>query len=131
MTFHAGLTVASIRRWNEPSCAGKRGYRLKTPRTRTELSFSRHKKFISSEIAHELRPPCFSTMIRGFESKTNRPLIAPTRITGDWQPLADLVRLPALSDIKCPSAPELACKLSGSNLFLIDLAFLAAVRWSR
>jgi len=34
--------------------------------------------------------------------------------------LADLVRLPALSDIKCPSAPELACKLSGSNLFLID-----------
>ena len=41
-------------------------------------------------------------------------------VTGDWQPLADLVRLPALSDIKCPSAPELACKLSGSNLFLID-----------
>ena len=41
-------------------------------------------------------------------------------VTGDWQPLADLVRLPALSDIKCPSAPSLACKLSGSNLFLID-----------
>jgi hypothetical protein len=41
-------------------------------------------------------------------------------VAGDWQPLADLVRLPALSDIKCPSAPELACKLSGSNLFLID-----------
>jgi hypothetical protein len=40
-------------------------------------------------------------------------------VTGDWQPLADLVRLPALSDIKCPSAPSLACKLSGSNLFLI------------
>jgi hypothetical protein len=41
-------------------------------------------------------------------------------VTGDWQPLADLVRLPALNDIKCPSAPILACKLSGSNLFLID-----------
>jgi hypothetical protein len=41
-------------------------------------------------------------------------------VTGDWQPLADLVRLPALNDIKCPSAPELACKLSGSSLFLID-----------
>jgi hypothetical protein len=41
-------------------------------------------------------------------------------VTGDWQPLADLVRLPALNDIKCPAAPELACKLSGSNLFLID-----------
>jgi len=41
-------------------------------------------------------------------------------VMGDWQPLADLVRLPALNDIKCPSVPELACKLSGSNLFLID-----------
>jgi hypothetical protein len=41
-------------------------------------------------------------------------------VAGDWQPLADLVRLPALSDIQCPSAPSLACKLSGSNLYLID-----------
>jgi hypothetical protein len=41
-------------------------------------------------------------------------------VAGDWQPLADLVRLPALSAIQCPSAPSLACKLSGSNLFLID-----------
>lgn len=41
-------------------------------------------------------------------------------VTGDWQPLATLVRLPALKDLKCPSAPELACKLSGSNLYLVD-----------
>ena len=41
-------------------------------------------------------------------------------VTGDWQPLATLVRLPALKDIKCPAAAELACKLSGTNLFLID-----------
>ena len=41
-------------------------------------------------------------------------------ITGDWQPLATLVRLPALKDITCPAAAELACKLSGANLFLID-----------
>jgi hypothetical protein len=39
---------------------------------------------------------------------------------GDWQPLANLVRLPTLKDLKCPATPELACKLSGSNLFLID-----------
>jgi hypothetical protein len=39
---------------------------------------------------------------------------------GDWQPLGTLVRLPVLSDIACPKAPELACKLSGSNLFLVD-----------
>jgi hypothetical protein len=41
-------------------------------------------------------------------------------IVGDWQPLANLVRLPMLKDLKCPATPELACKLSGSNLFLID-----------
>ena len=39
---------------------------------------------------------------------------------GDWQPLANLVRLPNLKDLGCPTTPELACKLSGSNLFLID-----------
>jgi hypothetical protein len=41
-------------------------------------------------------------------------------VAGDWQPLANLVRLPTLKDLKCPSTPELACKLSGSSLFLID-----------
>ena len=41
-------------------------------------------------------------------------------VTGDWQPLATLVRLPALKDIKCPATAELVCKLSGTNLFLID-----------
>ncbi len=41
-------------------------------------------------------------------------------VTGDWQPLATLVRLPVLKDIVCPAAAELACKLTGTNLFLID-----------
>jgi len=41
-------------------------------------------------------------------------------VVGDWQPLANLVRLPMLKELKCPATPELACKLSGSNLFLID-----------
>jgi hypothetical protein len=41
-------------------------------------------------------------------------------VAGDWQPLANLVRLPMLKTLKCPATPELACKLSGSNLFLID-----------
>jgi hypothetical protein len=39
---------------------------------------------------------------------------------GDWQPLATLVRLPALRDLKCPAEARLACKLSGSDLFLVD-----------
>jgi hypothetical protein len=41
-------------------------------------------------------------------------------VAGDWLPLANLVRLPILRELKCPATAELACKLSGSNLFLID-----------
>ena len=41
-------------------------------------------------------------------------------VTGDWQPLATLVRLPKLRELTCPATQELACKLSGSNLFLVD-----------
>lgn len=38
----------------------------------------------------------------------------------DWQPLTTLVRLPVLQGLACPATAELACKLSGSNLYLID-----------
>jgi hypothetical protein len=41
-------------------------------------------------------------------------------VAGDWQPLGTLVRLPVLKNLTCPSTPELACKLSGSSLFLVD-----------
>jgi hypothetical protein len=41
-------------------------------------------------------------------------------VPGDWQRLATLVRLPVLKDLKCPATAELACKLTGSNLFLVD-----------
>jgi hypothetical protein len=41
-------------------------------------------------------------------------------VKGDWQPLVSLVRLPVLKELKCPAAPERACKLSGSDLFLVD-----------
>jgi hypothetical protein len=41
-------------------------------------------------------------------------------VPGDWQRLATLVRLPVLKEIKCPATVDLACKLSGSNLFLVD-----------
>jgi hypothetical protein len=41
-------------------------------------------------------------------------------VSGDWQPLASLVRLPLLKELTCPATPDLACKLVGSNLFLID-----------
>jgi hypothetical protein len=41
-------------------------------------------------------------------------------VAGDWQVLATLVRLPVLRELKCPASAELACKLSGSSLFLVD-----------
>jgi hypothetical protein len=41
-------------------------------------------------------------------------------VSGDWQPLATLVRLPVLKELKCPATADLACKLSGSDLFLVD-----------
>ena len=39
---------------------------------------------------------------------------------GDWQPLATLVRLPELHDLKCPAVADEQCRLTGSNLFLVD-----------
>ncbi|MDE2138792.1 MAG: hypothetical protein KGJ68_15280, partial [Gammaproteobacteria bacterium] len=40
--------------------------------------------------------------------------------TGDWQPLATLVRLPVLTDLQCAAAPDATCQLSGTNLFLLQ-----------
>ncbi len=39
---------------------------------------------------------------------------------GDWQPLATLVRIPSLKEVRCPDSPDKQCNLAGSNLFLID-----------
>ena len=39
---------------------------------------------------------------------------------GDWQPLATLVRLPMLKEVRCPDSPDKQCRLTGSELFLID-----------
>jgi hypothetical protein len=47
-------------------------------------------------------------------------MIDATGSKGDWQPLATLVRLPNLQDLKCPAAPDQPCSLTGSGLFLVD-----------
>lgn len=39
---------------------------------------------------------------------------------GDWLPLATLVRLPNLKDVRCPDSPDKQCRLSGANLFLLE-----------
>jgi hypothetical protein len=41
-------------------------------------------------------------------------------VAGDWQELATLVRLPVLQALQCPSDREQPCKLTGSNLFLVN-----------
>ena len=37
-----------------------------------------------------------------------------------WQPLGILVRMPALTEVRCPDSPEKPCTLYGSNLFLLN-----------
>jgi hypothetical protein len=39
---------------------------------------------------------------------------------GDWQPLAKLVRVPTLKEVRCSDSPDKPCSLIGQNLFLID-----------
>ena len=59
---------------------------------------------------------------KAFGGSVFGPLLFRTVINGvatDWQPLVTLVRLPLLQGLKCPATVELACKLSGSDLFLI------------
>ena len=48
-----------------------------------------------------------------------RPVTA-AGVPGDWQPLANLVRLPELKQVECPSNPTQLCTVTGENLFLID-----------
>jgi hypothetical protein len=60
---------------------------------------------------------------KAFGASTFGPLqfrVTAKGVAGDWQPLGNLVRLPVLKDLSCPATSELACKLSGANLFLVD-----------
>jgi hypothetical protein len=41
-------------------------------------------------------------------------------VAGEWQPLANLVRVPGFKDVRCPDTPDRQCTLSGTNLFLLD-----------
>jgi hypothetical protein len=41
-------------------------------------------------------------------------------VTGEWQPLADLVRIPQIKDMHCLPAPSKQCTITGDKLFLLD-----------
>ncbi len=46
--------------------------------------------------------------------------LSPDSVAGDWIPLANLVRLPTLTDIHCTADVAAACTLTGSSLYLVD-----------
>ena len=46
--------------------------------------------------------------------------VGPKETAGDWQPLANLVRLPVLDGLQCGRSSAQPCMLTGANLFLID-----------
>ena len=48
-----------------------------------------------------------------------RPVNA-SGVAGEWQLLANLVRVPSFKDVHCPDTPDRQCTLSGANLFLLD-----------
>jgi hypothetical protein len=61
--------------------------------------------------------------LKAFGASAFGPLryrVAANGVTGDWQPLGTLVRLPVLKEIKCPATGDMACKLSGTDLFLVE-----------
>jgi hypothetical protein len=41
-------------------------------------------------------------------------------VAGEWVSLATLVRLPKLLGVNCPAEPDLACSLTGADLYLLD-----------
>jgi hypothetical protein len=64
------------------------------------------------------------TPAKGFATSAFGPLrfrvVDADGVSGDWTPLANMVRVPSLKEIRCPDKPDRQCKLSGNNLFLID-----------
>jgi hypothetical protein len=69
------------------------------------------------------------TPLKAFGASSYGPLKYRVNAKGaasDWQPLATLVRLPRLKTLECPATSEVACKLSGSDLYLIDSVAAAA-----
>jgi len=73
----------------------------------------------NSETALAILDPLKSFGPSAFGPLRFRP-VEIDRENGDWQPLATLVRIPTLKELRCPESPDKQCRLIGSNLFLID-----------
>jgi len=68
----------------------------------------------------------FATLdpLKAFGTSAFGPLrlrpVSPDGTTGDWIPLATLVRLPTLTELRCPSDIAQPCTLGGTSLYLVD-----------
>ena len=86
---------------------------------KTALSFDGHGiTLVDRKVAVATLDPA-----RAFGPSAFGPLqfrVVSNGVAGEWQPLAVLVRLPKLTELQCPASPDFACRLSGSNLFLLD-----------
>ena len=86
---------------------------------KTTLSFDGHGiTLVDRKVAVATLDPA-----RAFGPSAFGPLqfrVVSNGVAGEWQPLAVLVRLPKLTELQCPASPDFACRLSGSNLFLLD-----------
>jgi hypothetical protein len=72
-----------------------------------------------SQTAVAILDPLKSFGDSAFGSLQFRP-VAADGTAGDWQPLAHLVRVPHLKEVRCPEDLEKQCTLSGDLLYLID-----------
>jgi hypothetical protein len=72
-----------------------------------------------SQTAVAVLDPLKSFGDSAFGSLQFRP-VAADGTAGDWQPLAHLVRVPHLKEVRCPDDPEKQCTLSGDLFYLID-----------
>ncbi|MGB8916575.1 MAG: hypothetical protein WCC89_06925 [Candidatus Sulfotelmatobacter sp.] len=61
-----------------------------------------------------------SSMILFTQTRLRLRAVSESGVRGDWQPLAKLVRIPSLKEVRCPDSPDKPCNLIGQNLFLID-----------
>ncbi|HEY1312864.1 MAG TPA: hypothetical protein VGE92_03260 [Steroidobacteraceae bacterium] len=91
----------------------------------TDESASAILSFANGGITLENTQVAVSTLnpVKAFGASVFGPLqfrVLAKGIAGDWRPLGNLVRLPVLTGLTCPSTAELACKLTGANLYLVD-----------
>ncbi|MGH8148904.1 MAG: hypothetical protein ACRETB_02855, partial [Steroidobacteraceae bacterium] len=88
-------------------------------------SFSTALDLANAGITLETSQVAVATLdpVKAFGASAFGPLkfrVVADGVPGGWQPLAILVRLPLLAGLTCPATRELACKLSGADLYLVD-----------